>query len=577
MSEDEEIKIFSHRYKDWQNFRYLQTQSDNDTERHVVLSGSRRHHQGVPTAVNLRHRVAITDHPLASEVLTDDVLAFLVGLHERFGPCRSELLSRHQAATARHRDGERPTYDAETAYIRSNEWHIAPAPRDLVDRRTELVGLVSRPALVEGLNSGAQVYMADFEDTITPEWATILDGQRNLAHAYAGTLTAEIGGEIRIPNPDHATLMVRTRGWHLDEANLAIDGQPIAASLFDFGVCVAANAAAAAAAGTGPYFYLPKFEGPADAQLWHDVLEWTEAELGLAAGTIRVSVLIETVGAAFAMDEILFALRDHITALHAGNWDYLFSMIKTFAADPEMVLPDRDSLGATTPFIRAFTELLVSTCHRRGAHAIGGMSGVIPDELDPARTAPMVRKVTVDKRREAGDGFDGTRIGQPAIVDIATAEFDRVLSYRANQLEVQRDDVYITASDLLTIHTSRGECTESGLRTAIRTAVHYIGEWLVGVGAVAIDDHLEDTAMAELCRAQIWQWRHQSVRLTNDVVVDNTLLDRLFAEELAELRVHLGEPAWADGRYERAAELLRAWSSLDDLIPFFPIAVAGDA
>ncbi|MEC7966271.1 MAG: malate synthase A [Actinomycetota bacterium] len=531
----------------------------------------------MPTAVDLRHRVAITDHPLASEVLTDDVLAFLVGLHERFGPCRSELLSRHQAATARHRDGERPTYDAETAYIRSNEWHIAPAPRDLVDRRTELVGLVSRPALVEGLNSGAQVYMADFEDTITPEWATILDGQRNLAHAYAGTLTAEIGGEIRIPNPDHATLMVRTRGWHLDEANLAIDGQPIAASLFDFGVCVAANAAAAAAAGTGPYFYLPKFEGPADAQLWHDVLEWTEAELGLAAGTIRVSVLIETVGAAFAMDEILFALRDHITALHAGNWDYLFSMIKTFAADPEMVLPDRDSLGATTPFIRAFTELLVSTCHRRGAHAIGGMSGVIPDELDPARTAPMVRKVTVDKRREAGDGFDGTRIGQPAIVDIATAEFDRVLSYRANQLEVQRDDVYITASDLLTIHTSRGECTESGLRTAIRTAVHYIGEWLVGVGAVAIDDHLEDTAMAELCRAQIWQWRHQSVRLTNDVVVDNTLLDRLFAEELAELRVHLGEPAWADGRYERAAELLRAWSSLDDLIPFFPIAVAGDA
>ena len=230
-------------------------------------------------------------------MLTDDVLAFLVGLHERFGPCRSELLSRHQAAAARHRAGERPTYDAETAYIRANDWHIAPAPRDLVDRRTELVGLVSRPALVEGLNSGAQVYMADFEDTITPEWATILDGQRNLAHAYAGTLTAEIGGEIRIPNPDHATLMVRTRGWHLDEANLAIDGQPIAASLFDFGVCVAANAAQR----PPPHraVLLPaKFEGPADAQLWHDVLEWTEAELGLAAGTIRVSVLIETIGAA---------------------------------------------------------------------------------------------------------------------------------------------------------------------------------------------------------------------------------------------------------------------------------------
>ena len=447
-------------------------------------------------------------------------------------------------------------------------------PRDLVDRRTELVGLVSRPALVEGLNSGAQVYMADFEDTITPEWATILDGQRNLAHAYAGTLTAEIGGEIRIPNPDHATLMVRTRGWHLDEANLAIDGQPIAASLFDFGVCVAANAAAAATAGTGPYFYLPKFEGPADAQLWHDVLEWTEAELGLAAGTIRVSVLIETIGAAFAMDEILFALRDHITALHAGNWDYLFSLIKTFADDDSMILPDIDQLGATTPFIRAFTELLVSTCHRRRAHAIGGMSGVIPDEMDPARTAPMVRNVTVDKRREAGDGFDGTRLAQASIIDIATQEFDRVLTYRANQLEVQRDDVYITAGDLLTVHTSRGECTESGLRTAIRTAVHYIGEWLVGIGAVAINDHLEDTAMAELSRALVWQWRRHAVTMTNGVVVDDDTIDRLFAEETAALRAYLGEPTWADGHFEQAATLLRTWTAQPELLPFFPIEAA---
>ncbi|MEM8705301.1 MAG: malate synthase A, partial [Actinomycetota bacterium] len=459
------------------------------------------------TAVDLRQRVAFTAHPLAAEVLTDDVLHFLVALHERFAPARAALLSGHTAAAECRRNGERPGYDAETAYIRANEWHIAPAPRDLVNRRTELVGLVSRPALVEGLNSGAQVYMADFEDTITPTWSTLLDGQRNLAQAYAGTLTAEIDGEVRTPVAEPATLMVRTRGWHLDEANLTIDGEAVAASLFDFGVCVAANAIPAVEAGTGPYFYLPKFEGPDDARLWHDVLEWTEAELGLPAGTIRVSVLIETIGAAFAMDEILFVLRDHITALHAGNWDYLFSLIKTFSNDPEMVLPDRDSLGATTPFIRAFTELLVSTCHRRGAHAIGGMSGVIPDEIDPARTAPMVRKVTVDKRREAGDGFDGTRLGQPAIVDIATAEFDRVLSYRANQLEVQRDDVYITASDLLTLRTSQGERTEAGLRAAIRTAVHYLGDWLGGVGAVAIDDHLEDTAMAELSRSLVWQWR----------------------------------------------------------------------
>lgn len=528
------------------------------------------------TAVDLRQRVALTAHPLASEVLTDDVVRFLVRLHDRFAADRAQLLERHAGRAAERLAGQRPTYDPETAYIRSNEWHVAPAPRDLVDRRTELVGLVSRPALVEGLNSGAQVYMADFEDTITPTWATVLDGQRNLAAAYRGDLTADYDGQIRTVDDEHATLMVRTRGWHLDEVNVAVDGSPIAAALFDFGVCVATNATAALEAGTAPYFYLPKFEGPADAVLWHDVLEWTENELGLPTGTIRVSVLIETIGAAFAMDEILFALRDHITALHAGNWDYLFSLIKTFANDPEMVLPDRDSLGATTPFIRSFTELLVSTCHRRGAHAIGGMSGVIPDEIDPNRTAPMVRKVTVDKRREAGDGFDGTRIGQPAIVDIATREFDRVLTYRANQLEVQRDDVYITAGDLLTIRTSRGECTEDGLRTAIRTAVHYIGEWLVGIGAVAIDDHLEDTAMAELCRAQIWQWRNHGVRLTNGLTVNDDLLHRLFDEEVDALRSALGETAWADGRYDRAAELLRAWTSLDDLIPFFPIKAAGE-
>lgn len=519
-------------------------------------------------------RIAVDPHPMVDDVLAAPVQEFLVALHEQFAPARAALLAGHAAALAASAAGAFVGWDPETAHLRANEWHVAPAPRDLVNRRTELTGPVSRTALVEGLNSGAQVYMADFEDTITPTWAICLDGQRNLRDAYAGTLTAEFDGETRAPRPDAATLVVRTRGWHLDETHVRIDGSPMAASLFDFGVCVFNNVAAALEAGSAPYFYLPKFEGAADAVLWDQVIRWTEDHLGLPSGTIRVTVLVETIGAAFAMDEILFALRDHITGLHTGNWDYLFSLIKTFPDDADFILPDRDDIDATTPFIRAFTELLVSTCHRRGAHAIGGMSGVIPDPINPARTAPMERKVTVDKRREAGDGFDGTRIAQPALVEIANREFDRVLSYRANQLEVQRDDVYITKSDLLTIRTTRGNRTEEGLRRDIRVAVHYLGEWLAGTGAVAIDDHLEDTAMAEICRARIWQWRRHGVELANGVVVDNPLLDRLFAEERAALRDDLGESVWTAGRFDDATDMLRTWSSRDDLIGFFPIEAA---
>ena len=346
-------------------------------------------------------RITVAPDPRVDDVLTAPVQTFLIDLHEQFSSARQELLAHHATSQSAASIRDIVGWDAETAHIRSNEWHIAPAPVDLVNRRTELTGPVSRTALVEGLNSGAQVYMADFEDTITPTWATCLDGQRNLRDAYAGSLTAEFDGETRLPAPDAATLMVRTRGWHLDETHVRIDGIAMAASLFDFGVCVFNNAAVAIDSGTAPYFYLPKFQGAADAALWNDVIRWTEAHLGLPSGTIRVTVLIETIGAAFAMDEILFQLRDHITGLHTGNWDYLFSLIKTFPDDPNFILPDRDDLAATTPFIRAFTELLVSTCHRRGAHAIGGMSGVIPDLINPARTAPMERK---GHRRQAPRG-----------------------------------------------------------------------------------------------------------------------------------------------------------------------------
>ncbi len=527
------------------------------------------------TAVDVLHSVDLTPHRLVDPVLTPDVQEFLVDLHRAFQPARHVLLARHAETGEHFAAGELPSFDPETAHIRSGEWHIAPPPLDLTNRRTELTGPVRRDAMVEALNSGASVFMADFEDTTTPTWDNVLDGQANLRDAYAGTLTAVVDGEMRSPDPDAATLMVRTRGWHLDEPNMLIDGTPIAASLFDFGVCAFHNASAAIAAGTGPYFYLPKFEGAADARLWSDVLEFTEDRLGLHRGTIRVTVLIETIAAAFEMDEILFELRDHITGLHTGNWDYLFSIVKSFRNNPVFVLPDRADLGATTPFIRSFTELLLSVCHRRGAHALGGMSGIVPDPINPDRTAAALRKVTVDKRREAGDGFDGTRIAHPAIVALAEAEFDRVLSYRPNQIEFQRDDVYVTAGDLLATTTTRGKCTEDGLRRNLRIGMHYLGEWLAGNGAVAIDDHIEDLAMAELCRMQVWQWRHHGVELTNGVTVDDALIRRLADEERDALRSSLGEGIWTSGRFEEALPILLDLVLADESAEFIPHQTAG--
>ncbi len=527
------------------------------------------------TATDVVKGVRFDPHSAAAEVLSPSTLSFLTDLHRRFRGPRADLLAGHAAQRAAYASGTRPSFDPTTAHIRSNDWHIAPAPIDLVNRRTELTGPVSRTEMVESLNSRARVYMADFEDTTSPTWHNCVDGQLNLRDAYAGTLTAEFDGVMRGPGPDSATLVVRTRGWHLTEHHVSVDGEPVAASLFDFGVCVANNAKAALASGTAPYFYLPKFEGPADAVLWREVFEWTEHELGLAHGTIRATVLIETISAAFAMDEILFELRDHITGLHTGNWDYLFSIMKTFSDDPEFVLFDRQNLTATTPFIRSFTELLVSTCHRRRAHAIGGMSGVIPDPAHPERTSAALRKVTVDKRREAGDGFDGTRIAQPAIVGVAEHEFNRVLSYRPHQIEVQRDDVYVTGSDLLAIRTSRGQRTEEGLRHNIRVALHYIGDWLGGHGAVAIDDHLEDTAMAEVCRTQIWQWRRHQVELSNGRTVDDDLLERLIAEESEALRPEVGASTWRQTRHDEAQKLLESLTFRDDLVQFLPVEAAG--
>ena len=501
-------------------------------------------------------------HRLAPAVLTPDALAFLGALHATFEPTRRGLM---EARAERQRcidRGHRPTFRADTAHIRSGGWTVASAPADLANRRIEITGPVTRVFMVEALNSGADVFMADFEDATAPTLDNLLHGQANVAAAYRGELT---------PPPFDTTLMVRTRAWHLEERHLTVDGEPVAAALVDFGLCVFHNAAVAVARGTAPYFYLPKVEGQDDARLWNEVFDFTEEHLALGPGTIRATVLVETILAAFEMEEILYELRDHITGLHTGNWDYLFSMAKTFREDPAFVLPDRDRISVTTPFMRAFTELLVATCHRRGAHAIGGMSGVIPDNEDQERISSALRKVTVDKRREAGDGFDGTRIAHPGLVPVARAEFDKVLGDRPNQIARQRDDVYVTADDLLTLPGSDGAVTLDGVRTNIRIVIRYLGEWLSGSAAVAIDDHLEDTAMAEVCRAQLWQWRHHAVEVTDGTVLDVALLGALIDEEFAALPTILGADKWAAGRYDDAKELLRTLTLSDDYPEFLTI------
>ncbi len=505
-------------------------------------------------------RCAVTPHPLADTIVTAQAVDFLSDLHHNFESQRQQLLEDRVFRQQRIDNGELPAFRPETAHIRSGEWTVAPPPADLRDRRTEVTGPVTTEFMIEALNSGAKVFMADFEDATSPTWHNILSGQANVKAAYAGELTTA--------DSHPATLMVRTRAWHLEESHITFESRPVSAALADFGLCFFHNFNTAIESGSGPYFYLPKLEGQRDARLWNQVFDYTEDRFGLQRGTIRATVLVETILAAFEMDEILFELRDHITGLHTGNWDYLFSVAKTFRHNPDFLLPDREQITVMTPFMRAFTELLVSTCHRRHAHAIGGMSGVIPDVENPARTQGALQKVTIDKRREAGDGFDGTRIAVPQIVSTAAAEFDKVLLNRANQVERRRDDVYVTAGDLLSVSSTKGSVSEWGVRKNIRIVIRYLGEWLVGNGAVPIDDHLEDTAMAEVCRAQLWQWRHHQVQLTNGLLLDGELLGRLIAEETELLRTELGDEAWSASRFAEARQLLETLTMTDDYHEF---------
>jgi len=490
------------------------------------------------------HRIEFAQTAGTERVLSSEAAAFVADLHLRFDAKRLHLLTDRERVQQSIESGWLPVFDPETAHIRSGNWAVAPLPSDLLDRRTELTGPVDASTIVRSLNSGARVFMADFEDAFAPSWSNLIAGQLALIDAFDRTITCEAadGSTLGLVD-DPAVMMVRTRGWHLDEPNFMVDGQPVAAALIDFGLCVFHNWRSAIAHGSGPYFYLAKLENRHEAALWNEVFEFAETALSMTPGTIRATVLIEHVLAAFQMEEILYELRDHVTGLHTGNWDYLFSINKAFRGHPDFVLPDRDDIGVTVPFMRAFTELLVATCHRRGVHAIGGMSGVVPDISDPQRTAAEFRKVTVDKRREAGDGFDGTRIASPDLVEVAVAEFDKVLGRRPNQIERQRDDVYVTAGDLLAVRSARGHVSDAGLRLNVRFAITYIAEWLGGNGNVLIDDHIEDTAMAELCRSQIWTWiRHRS-EMSNGLIVDAATVAAIITEESAKLLEATGPDA----------------------------------
>jgi malate synthase len=463
------------------------------------------------------------------EILSDESLAFVADLQRTFGARREELLAARADRQQRLLAGEAPDFLAETRAIREDgAWRVAEAPPDLQDRRVEITGPTDRKMVINALNSGARVFMADFEDANSPTWSNLVEGQRNMVDAIEKKISLDTGEKNYRLNEQTATLLVRPRGWHLPERHVLVDGEPMSGSLFDFGLFMFHSARRALANGTGPYFYLPKLESHLEARLWNDVFLHAQDALGIPRGTIRATVLIETILAAFEMEEILYELREHSAGLNAGRWDYIFSVIKKFRHRDDFVLPDRSAVTMTVPFMRAYTELLVQTCHRRGAFAMGGMAAFIPNRRDPEVTETALAKVHEDKAREAGDGFDGTWVAHPDLVPTATEEFDRVLGERPNQIGRQRPDVEVTAEQLLSVPDTPGEITEAGIRQNVSVGIQYLSAWLNGTGAAAIYNLMEDVATAEISRSQIWQWVHHGR-------VERARVEAIADEEVAAL------------------------------------------
>jgi malate synthase len=482
-------------------------------------------------------------------VLTPDALELVAALERELGGRREELLLARVERQSRIAAGELPDFLEETRSIREGEWRVAPVPADLQDRRVEITGPAGdRKMVINAFNSGARTYMADFEDANSPTWENVVGGQQNLTDAIERTISVETPNKSYALGGEVAVLLVRPRGWHLVERHVEVDGRPVSASLFDFGVFLARNAERLLERGSGPYFYLPKLESHLEARLWNDAFLLAQERLGIPRGTIKATVLIETILAAFEMEEILYELREHSAGLNAGRWDYIFSVIKKFRDREEFVLPDRSQVTMAVPFMRAYTELLVRTTHRRGAHAMGGMAAFIPSRRDREVNEIALTKVREDKKRESGAGFDGTWVAHPDLVGPAMEEFDAVLGERPNQLEKQRDDVSVSAADLLDVAATPGEITEEGVRANVSVGIRYIASWLSGVGAAAIDNLMEDAATAEISRSQVWHWvRHGNVaredveRIIGEVVAE--LPDERVVHEARELfeRVALGD------------------------------------
>jgi malate synthase len=508
------------------------------------------------------------DERTRDEVLTPDALAFLGELHGRFGTRRTELL------TARRERMAPEGFLPETRDVREAEWQVAAPRPDYADRRVEITGPTDRKLVINALNSGAKGFMADFEDANSPTWTNQAEGHANLIDAIEGTITYESSeGRHYALGENPATLLVRPRGWHLPENHLTVDGEPIAGAFMDYGLYAYHNAKRLLGKGSAPYFYLPKTEHHLEARLWNDVFTFTEEALGIEAGSIRATVLIETLPAAFQMEEILYELRDHSFGLNAGRWDYIFSMIKSYRTEPNFVLPDRTDVKMTVPFMRAYTELLVATCHRRGAFAMGGMAALIPSRRDPEANRRAIDAVAEDKRREAGAGFDGTWVAHPDVVAVAKEAFDEVLGDRPNQIDRQRPDVKVAAADLLDAGATPGAITETGLRNNIAVAFQYISFWLSGRGAAGINNLMEDAATAEISRSQVWQWiRHRST-LDNGVTVTRELVIQFLDEELAKIRAAVGDEVWAKGRPDETREIFEK-VTLGEELPEFLTLVA---
>jgi malate synthase len=510
------------------------------------------------------------------EILSTEALAFVARLAREFDATRRELLERRHERQERLNAGESLDFLSETADIRARDWQVAPAPAPLQDRRVEITGPTERKMVINALNSGAKGFMADCEDSLSPTWSNVVGGQANLIDAIEGTIefSAPDGREYRL-GEETATLLVRPRGWHLTDRHVVIDGKPVSGSLLDFGLFFFHNATRLLDRDAGPYLYLPKTESHLEARLWNDVFCLAEDALDLDRGTIKATVLIETIPAVFEMDEILHELRDHVVGLNAGRWDYIFSMIKCHRERPEMLLPDRSAVTMTVPFMRAYTELLVKTCHRRGAHAMGGMAALIPSRSDPEANERAIAGVRADKEREVGDGFDGTWVAHPDLVPVAMEAFDAVLGDRPNQVDRQRDDVDVSAAQLLDARSAfeaGGAITEAGLRNDVNVGIQYISSWLRGNGAAAIYGLMEDAATAEISRSQVWQWIRHGVELDDGTKVTPDLVRDVATSELEKIKGEVGEEWFEEhGRAKESRALFEKVALADDYPEFLTL------